>query len=89
MSAIFIHIYHLFFSCLWVGYIINWNLTNSVCPGIPWVWHKTVSDREPWVLKIWGVVGGTPSLILLSSPLWLRVEVPIRVPAMGWIGRSA
>ena len=36
-------------------------------------------------LDFWrsGGVGNTPSLPLLQGPLWLRVEVPVRVPSLG------
>ena len=42
------------------------------------------SDSETPVLDLWGM-WSTPSLALLSGPLWLRVVVPVRVVVMNQI----
>ena len=43
--------------------------------------HKTASDTEDPVRKLWGVLG-TPSLQLFPGPLWPGVIVPVRVRSM-------
>ena len=49
---------------------------------VPWIWHLTTSGYEAPVVEF---VESTPSLTLLSGPLWPGVVVPVRVPSKGQI----
>ena len=51
------------------------------CPG----YDSKQSDGEiPVMLELWGM-GSTPSLPLLSGPLWSEVVVPNRILSMGQV----
>ena len=91
-TYIYIYIYMIFtrqFGCPvgWGCKIHRLHLCTGVrspsneCPG----YDMKQSDGEgPVMLELWGMQS-TPSLPLLSGPLWPGVVAPIRVPCMGWI----